>query len=110
MAFEKLMAHVLFMEYNARYFNGRLPFTAIRFVEQKQLGRCCPEERYILISKRIMWSRVLVGETLLHEMIHLDTGVAHGWRFKFRLYSLHLVGAFMQFHLPSIKSQKKGGD
>jgi predicted metal-dependent hydrolase len=62
-------------ELNRRYFDGRLTWTAIRYVpnQQKRFGSCTPERGTIRISDRLQdvpdWVRDYV---LVHELAHLE--------------------------------------
>jgi predicted metal-dependent hydrolase len=70
---KSLMARA--QELNRQYFNGRLKWTAVRYVanQNKRFGSCTPDRGTIRISDRLQnvpdWVRDYV---LVHELAHLE--------------------------------------
>ncbi len=82
-----------FTRFNLKYFDGRLrKFQVYAGFNQHRrvLGECLRAERLILI--RYDLARVESLETLLHEMIHIET-LSHGRKFRSELRRLWKLGA-----------------
>jgi len=89
----------LFVDYNARYFGGRLPRYRVAFrwgipgSEHGGEGYHDRKGRTILLCAGMRNRRDEVAATLLHEMAHFTAGGYHGGRFWREIVRLEQAGA-----------------
>jgi hypothetical protein len=85
----------LFQQFNAQYFNGRLPAYALRAVEQStwlgESGTCFRKRRLIKVSRTLPDEEAI--STLLHEMAHAATNGGHGMPWEREMIRLREAGA-----------------
>ena len=85
----------LFVDFNERYFDGKLPAYSVRVVDRitklGESGRCISKRKLIEIAKGQSDSQTV--STLLHEMAHAVTSGGHGKRWKAEMIHLQNAGA-----------------
>lgn len=101
MVVTKELLKVLFAEYNALYFDGKLGKCGFSFFSKnvsflgwycaKEDGRGRPNDK-IWIGTSVKWTEEGLKRVLIHEMIHMyvcrveghkyDGVLGHGWRFR----------------------------
>ena len=83
----------LFQQFNAQYFDGRLPSYSIRVVDRK--GRCNGEiyKQRRLIEIQSEMPEDLTISFLVHEMAHAATSEHHGMPWKREMIRLRKAGA-----------------
>jgi hypothetical protein len=100
--------HLMFADFNARYWNGRLPKYRVR--RRYLVGihaRWLSKERLILIDRTL--DPYDVPRILLHEMCHVRVGAGHGRRFLGELKRIAELGeplAAEEFRLMSDKEER----
>lgn len=91
----------IYAELNKRYFEGELPGVKIKFIRKEGILACWDEIfRTIYISIETGYSRSIVTESILHEMIHIKIGMIHKHDsvFEAEYDRLGAMGAWKELH------------
>ncbi len=84
----------LFVQFNEKYFGGKLPRYRVMVVDQiTRGGQCGMHFKKNRIIKLVRMSEEEMTETLLHEMVHARVGDSHRERFCAEMDRLERIGA-----------------